>query len=83
MSDGRFGNYNGYTQGRSNADNVLADAYVQGMRGVINWTDGAAIVKDAEVLLFNNFDPTDLSRSTKEGRGALTDWLELGYLSQD
>lgn len=51
MPDDRSGNYNGYTQGGSNADNVLADAYVKELRGGINWTDGyAAMVKDAEVL---------------------------------
>jgi len=84
MPDGRSGNWNGLVQGGSNADNVLADAYVKGMRGAINWTDGyAAMKKDAEVLPYNTFDPTDLSASTKEGRGALNDWLELGYVSQD
>lgn len=84
MPDGRSGNWNGLVQGGSDADNVLADAYVKGLRGAINWTDGyAAMKKDAEVVPYNTFDPTDLSCSTKEGRGALPDWLELGYLSQD
>lgn len=84
MPDGRSGNYNGLVQGGSNADNVLADAYVKGLRGAINWTDGyAAMKKDAEVIPYNNFDPTDLSASTKEGRGALGDWLQLGYVSSD
>lgn len=40
MPDGRSGNYNGLVQGGSNADNVLADAYVKGLRGGINWTEG-------------------------------------------
>lgn len=71
-------------QGGSNADNVLADAYVKGLRGAINWTDGYAAMKtDAEVIPYNTWDPTDLSASTKEGRGALGDWLELGYVSED
>ncbi|GIJ87566.1 hypothetical protein Asppvi_006476 [Aspergillus pseudoviridinutans] len=84
LPDGRSGNYNGLVQGGSNADNVLADAYVKGLRGAINWTDGYAAMKtDAEVIPYNTFDPTDLSASTKEGRGALGDWLELGYVSQD
>lgn len=38
---------------------------------------------DAEVVPYNTRDPLDLTASTKEGRGALTDWLELGYVSQD
>ncbi|GFF50725.1 uncharacterized glycosidase Rv0584 [Aspergillus udagawae] len=84
LPDGRSGNYNGLVQGGSNADNVLADAYVKGLRGAINWTDGYAAMKtDAEVIPDNTFDATDLSASTKEGRGALGDWLELGYVSQD
>ena len=84
MPDGRSGNWNGLVQGGSDADNVLADAYVKGLRGGVNWTDGyAAMKKDAEVVPYNTFDPTDLTASTKEGRGALTDWLELGYVSQD
>ncbi|KAL2003273.1 hypothetical protein VTN02DRAFT_4483 [Thermoascus thermophilus] len=84
MPDGRSGNWNGLVQGGSNADNVLADAYVKGLRGAINWTDGyAAMKKDAEVVPYNTFDPTDYTASTKEGRGALLDWLELGYVSQD
>ncbi|PYH41923.1 uncharacterized protein BP01DRAFT_406290 [Aspergillus saccharolyticus JOP 1030-1] len=38
---------------------------------------------DAEVIPYKTWDPTDPSASTKEGRGALGDWLELGYVSQD
>ncbi|KAK7189103.1 hypothetical protein DPSP01_010314 [Paraphaeosphaeria sporulosa] len=73
MPDGRSGNDNGLTQGGSNADNVLADAYVKGLRGKINWQDGyAAMVKDAEV---------STNGSNKEGRGALDDWLTYGYLT--
>lgn len=84
MPDGRSGNWNGLTQGGSDADNVLADAYVKGLRGGINWTEGyLAMKKDAEVTPYNTFDPTDLTASTKEGRGALDDWKELGYVSQD
>ncbi|KAJ5768395.1 hypothetical protein N7533_000978 [Penicillium manginii] len=84
MPDGRSGNWNGLVQGGSDADNVLADAYVKGLRGGINWTEGyAAMVKDAEVTPYNTFDPTDFTASTKEGRGALDDWKELGYVSYD
>ncbi|KUL81758.1 hypothetical protein ZTR_09409 [Talaromyces verruculosus] len=84
LPDGRSGNWNGLVQGGSNGDNVLADAYVKGLRGSINWTEGyAAMVKDAEITPYNTFDPTDFTASTKEGRGALDDWKELGYVSVD
>ena len=72
MPDGRSGNWNGLVQGGSDADNVLADAYVKGLRGSINWTEGyAAMLKDAEVLPYNTFSLVDPSNSIKEGRGAL------------
>ena len=82
MPDGRSSFYNGRVQGGSNADNVLADAYVKGLRGGINWTDGYLAMKtDAEVVPYNNFDSEDLTGSTKEGRGALLDWLQYGYVT--
>ncbi|KAK4951117.1 hypothetical protein LTR28_006897 [Elasticomyces elasticus] len=82
MPDGRSSNYNGRVQGGSNADNVLADAYVKGLRGAINWTEGYMAMKtDAEVVPYNNFDPQDLTGSTKEGRGALPDWLAYGFVT--
>lgn len=82
MPDGRSGNYNGRVQGGSNADNILADGYVKGLAGGINWTDGYAAMKtDAEVVPYNNFDPEDLTGSTKEGRGALPDWLDYGFIT--
>ncbi|OKL58141.1 hypothetical protein UA08_06477 [Talaromyces atroroseus] len=84
LPDGRSGNWNGLVQGGSDADNVLADAYIKGLRGSINWPDAyAAMLKNAEVTPYNTFDPTDLTGSTKEGRGALDDWLELGYVAVD
>ncbi|KAI0123432.1 glycosyl hydrolase [Xylariales sp. AK1849] len=84
MPDGRSGNWNGLVQGGSNADNVLADAYVKGLRGAINWTAGyQAMGKDAEVTPYNTYSFTDVTASVKEGRGALDDWLNLGYVSLD
>lgn len=91
MPDGRSGNYNGLVQGGSNADNVLADAYVKGLGKdtsdptmTINWTTGyQAMLKDAEVQPYNTFSLLDTSGSVKEGRGSLYDWLPLGYVSSD
>ncbi|KAB8336740.1 hypothetical protein FH972_021049 [Carpinus fangiana] len=84
MPDGRSGNYNGLVQGGSNADNILADAYVKGLRGQVNWTAGyEAMKKNAEAVPYNTYSQDDPSASVKEGRGALQDWLDLGYLSSD
>jgi predicted alpha-1,2-mannosidase len=84
LPDARSGNYNGLVQGGSNGDNVLADAYVKGLRGNINWTEGyAAVKKNAEVLPFFDENPVDPQGSLKEGRSALDDWIPLGYVSAD
>lgn len=83
MPDARSSNFNGRVQGGSNADNVLADAYVKGVRGNVNWEDGfAAMQTDAEVTPpIDIIDPRAPEASTKEGRGALPDWLEFGYVT--
>ena len=62
----------GYTQGGSNADNILTDGYVKGLTGGINWDTGyAAVIQDAEV------EPYDWCC---EGRGGLDSWKALGYI---
>jgi predicted alpha-1,2-mannosidase len=64
----------GYTQGGSNADVVLTDAYIKGLGqdGEIDWTKGyAAVLKDAEVEPFS---------WANEGRGGLDSWKALGYI---
>lgn len=82
LPDGRSRNYNGRVQGGSNADNVLADAYVKGLRDGIDWADGYKAMKtNAEVEPPNNLDWEDLTGSTKEGRGALSDWIKYGYVT--
>lgn len=82
MPDGRSGNANGQVQGGSNSDNVLADAFVKGLTGGINWKDGYAAMKtNAELIPWNNYDTGDPTGSTLEGRGALSDWLQYGYLT--
>jgi len=84
LPEGRSGNYNGLVQGGSNADNVLADAYVKGLRGKINWTEGyAAVKKNAEILPLFDDNPVDPQGSLKQGRSALDDWISLGYVSAD
>ena len=82
LPDARSSNYNGRSQGGSNADNVLADGYVKGVRGAVNWADGyAAMKKDAKVQPTNNNDPQAPDSSTREGRGALPDWLAYNYIT--
>ncbi|KAK3390072.1 glycoside hydrolase family 92 protein [Podospora didyma] len=72
LPDCRMSLNKGYTQGGSNADNVLADVYLKGIRDGIDWNDGyAAVVKDAEV------EPYDWCC---EGRGGLDSWKSLGYI---
>ena len=72
LPDARSGNYNGRTQGGSNAEFMLTDAYVKGLKGVDWPTALAAEMHDAEVSTEDHF---------KEGRGGLDDWHKLGYVS--
>jgi predicted alpha-1,2-mannosidase len=72
MPDARSGNDNGRTQGGSNANVVVADAYVKGLKGIDYETAFAAMVHDAEV------PPTD---AQKEGRGGLKDYNEKGFVT--
>ena len=72
MPDARSGNDNGRTQGGSNANIVIADAYLKGLTGIDYETAFAAMVHDAEV------PPAD---PQKEGRGGLKDYNEKGYIT--
>ncbi|KAF2140996.1 glycoside hydrolase family 92 protein [Aplosporella prunicola CBS 121167] len=84
MPDARSSNFNGRVQGGSNADNVLADAYVKGVRGAVNWEDGfKAMLADAEKAPPGNNDPSTApdTSSTAQGRGALPDWIRYGYIT--
>lgn len=72
LPDCRMSLCKGYTQGGSNADVVLADAYIKGLSAGIDWDKGyEAVVKDAEV------EPYSWSN---EGRGGLDSWKSLGYI---
>lgn len=75
LPDCRMSLSKGYTQGGSNADNVLADAYLKGISDGIDWEAGyEAVVKDAEV------EPYFWS---VEGRGGLDSWKSLGYIPKE
>lgn len=72
MPDARSGDSSGRTQGGSNADVLIADAYVKGLRGIDYETAFAAMLKNAQV------EPDDPRRV---GRGGLRDYDTLGYVS--
>ena len=74
MPDARSGNYNGLTQGGSNADVLIADAFVKGLKGIDYDEAYKAMLKDAEVQPVNDL---------KEGRGGLDDYKQLGYIPDD
>ena len=72
LPDARSGNYNGRTQGGSNAEFPITDAFLKGLKG-IDWEEAyQAVVNDAENSPRDQF---------KEGRGGLIDWKQLGYVS--
>jgi predicted alpha-1,2-mannosidase len=72
LPDGRSGNFTGRTQGGSDAEFEIVDAYLKGLPGIDWETAYKGMIKDAEV------SPED---QTRQGRGGLEDWKELGYLS--
>jgi predicted alpha-1,2-mannosidase len=72
LPDCRMSLSKGYTQGGSNADMVLVDAFLKNISDSIDWDKGyAAIQKDAEVEPFGWYD---------NGRGGLDSWKKLGYI---
>ena len=71
LPDARSGNSNGRTQGGSNAEIVLADAFVKGLEGIDYALALEAMRKDAEV------PPAD---DEAEGRGGLAEYRRLGYI---
>ncbi|KAL4923189.1 GH92 family glycosyl hydrolase [Aspergillus undulatus] len=71
LPDCRMSLCKGWTQGGSNADIVLADAYVKNLTG-IDWSLAyEALINDAEN------EPLEWSF---EGRGGLQSWKRLGYI---
>ena len=72
MPDARSGDCNGRTQGGSNADVVIADAFVKGLPGIDFELALKALLKDGEA------DPG--SDHEKHGRGGLNEYVRLGYI---
>ncbi|KAH8658198.1 putative alpha-1,2-mannosidase family protein [Xylariales sp. PMI_506] len=72
LPDCRMSFCQGYTQGGSNADNVLADAYLKGLTDGIDWATGyEAVLKDAESEPFS---------WATEGRGGINSWKSMGFI---
>lgn len=72
LPDARSGNANGRTQGGSNAEVVIADAYSKGLTGIDYQYALQAMLKDATVPPGGNEE--------QEGRGGLTEYNRLGYV---
>ena len=78
MPDARSGNSNGRTQGGSNAEIVIADAFVKGL-GMGNELDRIDYEFALEAMLKDATTPPG-GNEESEGRGGLTPYLELGYI---
>ncbi|KAI9727482.1 MAG: hypothetical protein M1828_006424 [Chrysothrix sp. TS-e1954] len=74
LPDCRMSLSKGFTQGGSNADVVLADAYLKKVPDIDWSTAYEAVIKDAEV------EPAIWS---VEGRGGLNSWHSLHYIPTD
>jgi len=72
MPDGRSGNCNGLTQGGSNCDIIIADAFVKKVKGIDYNKGFKAMIKDAEIVPLND---------RKEGRGGIEDYNSKGFVS--
>lgn len=72
MPDARSGNCNGRTQGGSNAEIVVADAYAKNLKGIDYELALEAMLKDATIPPGGNEEA--------EGRGGLVPYLQLGYI---
>lgn len=72
MPDARSGNANGRTQGGSNAEIVIADAFAKRLLGIDYAEALRHMLKDATV------DPG--ANAEAEGRGGLREYMEYGYI---
>ena len=73
MPDARSGFCNGRTQGGSNNDVLVADAFVKKLKGIDYEEAFSSMIKNAEVPPGGN--------EQKEGRGGIPDYNNLGYVS--
>ena len=87
MPDARSGNWNGRTQGGSNAEIVIADAFAKGMKGINYELALQAMLKDAEVPPMDVDSDSLLDSALREslaaekhGRGGLKEYNSLGYI---
>jgi len=80
MPDARSGNWNGRTQGGSNAEIVIADAFAKGMKGIDYELALQAMLKDAEVPPTDNDGYFGSLADEKHGRGGLKEYNTLGYI---
>ncbi|KAL6949798.1 hypothetical protein ACO0QE_000460 [Hanseniaspora vineae] len=84
MPDGRSAGRSGRTQGGSNSDIVLADAFVKNISYLVDWEAGfKAMQSNADVIPPYVLDPFAPDSTNKFGRGALKEWLELGYITRN
>lgn len=74
MPDARIAGTNGLTQGGSNGDVLVADAMVKGLEGIDYETAYEALIKNAE---------EEPENPLFEGRGGISEYDELGYVSLD
>lgn len=72
MPDARSGNSNGLTQGGSDGDIVVADAFVKGIKGINYSAALNLMLKNATV---------EPSRRRLEGREGITDFNQLGFVT--
>ncbi|KAJ7352022.1 alpha-1,2-mannosidase, putative subfamily [Mycena albidolilacea] len=71
LPDCRMSMDKGFTQGGSNADSLLADSFIKGIKAGIDWEEGfKAMVKDATVM--GDFEV--------EGRGSINSRERLGFV---
>ena len=81
MPDARSGNCNGRTQGGSNAEIVIADAFVKGLGRSEGQTAADTIdYEDALRCMLVDATLPPGGNQEAEGRGGLTEYLRLGYV---
>jgi predicted alpha-1,2-mannosidase len=92
---GRAANWNGRVQGGTHAEMVFADAFTKSVQGLsgsqglyelhsVDWEQAyRAMVRDANILPVHNIDPVAFDGATKEGRGALDEYLPLHFITRN